>query len=273
MAGTDPWNGTDRLDEATLDVMVARLEARGENAEFVGMLDDYLDAMEIDAAATVLDLGCGTGLVSRRICARPDFDGTCHGIDLSDYLVSAARRLADAEGAGERVRFEAGDTHSLNLADASYDAVIAHTLFSHLDDPGAVLGEMARVVRPGGRIAVYDGDYASLTFEEADPEQSRQNSERVIEALVTQPRVLRRMPRIARRHGLVLDGMFSYVLTEAGRADFWVSAVEGFRVLGPRSGVVTEAEANAWADAQLAASEEGVFFGSSNYYTYLFRPA
>ena len=56
MAGTDPWNGTDRLDEATLDVMVARLEARGENAEFVGMLDDYLDAMEIDGAASVLGL-------------------------------------------------------------------------------------------------------------------------------------------------------------------------------------------------------------------------
>lgn len=60
-------------------------------------------------------------------------------------------RLAD------RVRFETGDSHSLRLAADSLDAVVAHTLFSHLDNPVIVLAEMRRVLRPGGVIAIFDG--------------------------------------------------------------------------------------------------------------------
>ena len=52
---------------------------------------------------------------------------------------------------------------------ASFDAVIAHTVLSHVSDPFAVLEEAARVVRPGGVVAVFDGDYASLTFGCSDP--------------------------------------------------------------------------------------------------------
>jgi ubiquinone/menaquinone biosynthesis C-methylase UbiE len=48
--------------------------------------------------------------------------------------------------------------------DGEFDIVILHTLISHADDPARVLGEARRVVRPGGTVAVFDGDYASLTF-------------------------------------------------------------------------------------------------------------
>ena len=50
----------------------------------------------IDEAGQVLDIGCGTGVAARRICARDGFRGTCHGIDLSEYLTDAASRLAEA---------------------------------------------------------------------------------------------------------------------------------------------------------------------------------
>lgn len=171
----------------------------------------------------------------------------------------------------EAERIATGDTHSLGLADGEFDAAVAHTLFSHVDDPAAVLAEIKRVVRPGGRIAVFDGDYASLTFEEEDEARSKAESEKHVEALATQPRVQRQRPRLAKRCGLAMEPVLPYVLTEAGKADFRLSAVEGFRTLGPRSGVVDAATANAWADRQLRASEEGVFFASSNYYGYVFR--
>lgn len=271
MTGTDPWNTTNTLDAATLDVMVTRLEARAQDDHFVRMLDQYLDAMKIDEAEHVLDLGCGTGVATRRICARKDFTGSCHGIDLSGYLIDAASRFAEQENLSGRTRFEAGDTHSLDIADSSYDAVVAHTLFSHVDDPLAVLAEAKRVVRPGGRIAVFDGDYASLTFELSDPERSKRDSESFISAVVAQPRVLRQMPRLAREQGLSIQAVYSNILTEVGEADFWVTAIEGFRKLGPKSKVMSEADANRWVDAQLQASRDGVFFGSSNYYAYIFQ--
>lgn len=271
MVGSDPWNVTDRLESSILDAMITRLESRGANGFFQDMLNDYVDAMDIDGAALILDIGCGTGVASRQIARRDAFGGQVLGIDLSPYFVQAASKLAIDEGVDTCVRFQTGDTHGLGLKDAGFDAVIAHTLFSHLSDPLAVLREAKRVVRPGGLIGVFDGDYASLTFEQDDEVESKAGDERYISAVVAQPRVMRRMPRLAKELGLSLIKVFSYVLAETGRGDFWLSAIESFRKLGPSSGVVSSADAEAWADGLLRASEEGVFFGASNYYGYVLR--
>ena len=75
-------------------------------------------------------------------------------------------------------RFIVGDAHDLDFAAASFDAVVAHTLLSHVRDPLAVLAEAARVVRPGGTVAIFDGDYASLTFGSSDARLGRRWSTR-----------------------------------------------------------------------------------------------
>jgi predicted TPR repeat methyltransferase len=62
-------------DAATLDVLIARLEARGKHPRFEMMMREYLDAMAIDSARYILDLGCGTGVVARMIARRPPFAG------------------------------------------------------------------------------------------------------------------------------------------------------------------------------------------------------
>ena len=85
MSVLDPFGRTDQLDEATLEALVARFEARGASPVFSRMLQQYLDAMGIDGAARVLDMGCGTGLAARAIARRTDFSGTVLGIDLSPY--------------------------------------------------------------------------------------------------------------------------------------------------------------------------------------------
>ena len=58
----DPFRLTNKLEPSALDVMVARLEARGHHPYFARPLVDYLDRMDIDRMADVLDLGCGTGI-------------------------------------------------------------------------------------------------------------------------------------------------------------------------------------------------------------------
>ena len=88
---------------------------------------------------------------------------------LSPALAEAARRLAREEGLADRVEFRAGDTRSLDLPDGRFDVVVAHTLVSHVDNPLAVIKEAARVVKPGGMVGIFDGDYASLTFSHEDP--------------------------------------------------------------------------------------------------------
>jgi len=271
MGASDPFRITDKLEDPLLDVMVSRLEVRGKHWFFRKALREYLDAMDVDSAGTVLDMGCGTGMAARVIARRAKFSGRVTGIDLSPYLVKAARHLADEEGLGGRVEFRSGDTRDLDIPAGSFDAVVAHTLVSHVQEALTVLKEAGRVVKPGGLIAVFDGDYASMTFALDDPLQSKRYDEVLINAIVTSPRVMRQMPRLTRQAGLETIRTFPYIMAEVGRGDVWLSAIDAYEKVAPKSGAMSEEEAASWANALHEASDEGVFFGASNYYTYIAR--
>lgn len=125
------------------------------------------------------------------------------------------------------------------------------------------------MVKPGGMIGIFDGDYASLTFSHEDPAKGREYDEAIQQAVITSPRVMRQMPRLLREADLEIVNSFSYVLAEMGQADFWVPALESFRKLIPNSGVMTTEEINQWVDARLQESKDNIFFGASNYYAYV----
>ena len=271
MGALDPYRITDKLEDPLLDVMVARLEDRGKHWFFQKVLGEYLDAIGIDSADTVLDMGCGTGVAARTIARRANFSGRVTGIDLSPYLVQAATRLADEEGLGKLVEFLSGDTRDLDIPDSRFDAVVAHTLVSHVQEALTVLKEAGRVAKPGGLIAIFDGDYASMTFALNDPVQSKRYDEALISAVVTSPRVMRQMPRLIQQAGLEMIRTFPYIMAEVGEGDYWLSAIDSFEKLAPKSGAMTEAEATSWANALHQAADKGVFFGASNYYTYIAR--
>jgi ubiquinone/menaquinone biosynthesis C-methylase UbiE len=154
---------------------------------------------------------------------------------------------------------------------ADSDAMVAHTLVSHVPEALTVLKEAGRVVKPGGLIAVFDGDYASMTFALDDLVQSKKYDEASVNALVTSPQAMRQMPRLIQQAGLEMLRMFPYIMVEVGKGDFWLSAIDTYEKLAPKSGVITEEEATSWANALHKASIRGVFFGASDYYTYIAR--
>ncbi|MFF4443725.1 class I SAM-dependent methyltransferase [Streptomyces sp. NPDC001502] len=99
----------------------------------------------------VLDAGCGTGRAMTALRAAVGPAGTVLGVDLTPQMLAAARRAGrDAEGA-----LLLADVARLPLGDEVLDAVFAAGLIAHLPDPGANLRELARVVRPGGGLALF----------------------------------------------------------------------------------------------------------------------
>jgi ubiquinone/menaquinone biosynthesis C-methylase UbiE len=267
----DPFRLTNQLDTNALDVMIARLEARGQHPHFAGPLSAYLDRMEIDDKTNVLDLGCGTGVAARAIAQRPGFLGSVLGVDVSDYLINAAERLAKQDNLSNRVRFEAGDSHALRLESGSFDAVVAHTLFSHLDEPLRTLAEMRRLLHQGATACIFDGDYASMTFELSDDQRSRHMDEAIVASLVTNPRILRQLPRLLKQASFAIEGVIPSIIAEVGVADFWKTGIEAYAKLAPRAGIVGEAEVASWLEELLAASADGEFFGSCVYYAFIAR--
>uniref|UniRef100_A0AAU2JLM6 Methyltransferase domain-containing protein n=1 Tax=Streptomyces sp. NBC_00049 TaxID=2903617 RepID=A0AAU2JLM6_9ACTN len=99
----------------------------------------------------VLDAGCGTGRALTALRAAVGPSGTVLGADLTLQMLAAARRAGrEAEGT-----LLLADVARLPLRDGGLDAVFAAGLIAHLPDPGPNLRELARVVRPGGRLALF----------------------------------------------------------------------------------------------------------------------
>lgn len=269
MTTADVYRTTDQLDDVTLAALVTRLEARGKHPRFAAMMNDYFSAMRVHAANQVLDLGCGTGVAARAIAGASGFSGHVTGIDVSPYLTAEAQRLAAHEGLRDKVEFRVGDSQRLGLPDQSFDAAVAHTLLSHVPDPLSVLKELQRVVRPGGFIGVFDGDYASLTYGTTDPAQGKSDDETIIDAIVTNPRVMRQMPQLLRDAGLDLVTSYAYVVADIGKADFWAPAIQSFLRLLPKAGAMTEPAARTWVDGMVKRSDDGIFFGACNYYSFV----
>jgi len=271
MSTVDVYRITDQLDDSTLEILISRLETRGKHPRAAEMTNDYLEAMRIDEAKDVLDIGCGTGVVSRAIARRAGFTGRVIGIDLSPYLTHAAARFARQEGVGDKIEFRTGDSHTLGIPDRSLDAIVAHTLLSHVSDPSAVLSEVFRILKPGSCAAIFDGDFASMTFGSDDVEQGKRDEETIINAIVTQPRVMRQLPELLKQAGLELTKSFCYVIADIGRADYWGPAIQSFVKLLPKAGAMTRAQAEAWGTSMQKRSDEGIFFAASNYYSYVAR--
>ncbi|MET8749702.1 class I SAM-dependent methyltransferase [Streptomyces sp. NPDC004667] len=99
----------------------------------------------------VLDAGCGTGRALTPLRAAVGPSGTVLGVDLTERMLAAAREAGrDADGT-----LLLADVARLPLRDGSLDAVFAAGLIAHLPDPAANLRELARAVRPGGRLALF----------------------------------------------------------------------------------------------------------------------
>jgi SAM-dependent methyltransferase len=109
-----------------------------------------LDILALRPGEDVLVVGCGTGLDLPLLPADVDITGS----DLSPRMVEKARRRAVSLGLAARL--EVADATRLPYPDASFDAIVLHLILAIVPDPDACLREAARVLRPGGRVAVLD---------------------------------------------------------------------------------------------------------------------
>ncbi|HEY8238892.1 MAG TPA: arsenite methyltransferase [Candidatus Limnocylindrales bacterium] len=110
---------------------------------------------ELREGETVLDLGSGGGIDVLLSARRVGPTGRAIGVDMTDEMLSLARRNA-ADAGATNVEFRKGTIEALPLDDASVDVVISNCVINLASDKSAVFAEIARVLRPGGRVGVSD---------------------------------------------------------------------------------------------------------------------
>ena len=261
----DPYQSPDSQSDEAIAAMTTRLEDRGTNEDFQEMISDYLFGIPQDEAVSVLDLGWGTGVVTRRLEEHLSQDSRLVGADISERFLKAAAEFSQSDF----IRWERVPEGRLPYEDESYDFVILHTVMSHVPDPVATLAEAGRVLKRGGRLIVFDADYASTTYGYPDFEKMREIDHKLLAAVAANLDVCRQMPRYLVAAGLVMEGHEGYLISEAGEGDFWLSSVQGFAKLIPALGILPPKEGEAWVNHMLRSHDEGTFFAASSYYTFV----
>ena len=270
---TDVWARTTEIDYSALSVMAARLENRAKHPFFRGVIADYIGDLDLQQIGNVLEIGCGTGVVSRRLAATAGFSGSIIATDVSPYLIEAARRHATAEGVSRRIVFEVGSATKLQGASNSCDLVIAHTLLSHAAEPAAILTECARVLRPHGRLLIFDRDFASSALSVDSDIAAKIDFTDLTRAMAAQPFIMRQLPALLPRAGFSIDSSRSYVIADVGHAEFFVENLSTWRQLLPISGIVRQGDTDLLMDRLQAASDAGTLFWANNFYTFVARKA
>jgi ubiquinone/menaquinone biosynthesis C-methylase UbiE len=127
--------------------------SRGREQEF---RQTIVDLAQLQPGETVLDVGCGTGTQALLAYERVGETGRVCGIDPSVQLLAGARRKAARRGLP--INFQSGGIEQLSFPDQSFDVVLSTFMMHHLPDDlkRQGLSEIARVLKPGGRLLVVD---------------------------------------------------------------------------------------------------------------------
>ena len=119
---------------------------------FAPWADRMLETSGVNEGDRVLDVACGTGIVARRVASRVSESGSVVGLDINEGMLAvAAETAADAH---QPIEWRQGDATELPFSDERFDVVYCQQALQFVDDPGASVREMRRVLEPGGRAVL-----------------------------------------------------------------------------------------------------------------------
>lgn len=256
-----------RINECTpeeVEVLAHILELRGAQPRQVKIRQVCLEAAGVGAGMSVIDLGCGTGVVTRQVARMVGRDGRVVGLDASEPLLSYARKQVVPGGA--RIEYIAGDALRPPQLERRFDVSLAVTLLSHLPDPGELIEVMKSLTRPQGMVAIFDQDYETLLFEHSDRRLTRRILAHGAERGVLDACCGRSLPGILVRHGLRAVRCWPFVYTERDAHSYLITIATRFAALATANDIVAPETAKRWLDELHARDADGSFLGSINYY-------
>jgi ubiquinone/menaquinone biosynthesis C-methylase UbiE len=217
-----------------------------------------LDQLALHRGLEVLEIGCGAGDDVLTIARRVGAEGRAIGIDASPPVVAEAARRA--QGRNLPVEFRVGDALTLDLPNGSVDRCKAERLLMHVDgEPATAVGEMARVLRGGGRLVVFDFDWDALVIDGAEHELTRRIVLSYCDA-VSNGRIGRALPRLLRDAGLVDVAVVPHAVEIP--YDFFGWILSGHLDAALAAGHFSTEELIAWWDQLDAAHARGSFFAA-----------
>lgn len=211
--------------------------------------------------ARVLDIGCGTGEIVRRLGELLP-SARLTGVDLVESHLALARR--SCAHLGDRARFAVADAFELDLPDDSFELSVNRHMLQSVPEPERVLEQMMRVTRPGGRLHVLSEDYAMIHFDRSDRDSDRfwlDGPVRFAASTGTDLRFGRRTWAAMRRLGLA-ELSVRYVIVDTLRVPrerfraIWVAWADGYTDVIAEHTELSRAEVAAQFDSMIACLDD-----------------
>jgi SAM-dependent methyltransferase len=258
---TDIWARFNELDAPMQARLAGVLETRGADAQQQAMRRAFLEQIAFTARANVLEVGCGTGVLTRVLARWPGV-GTVIGADPAPALLDKARELAaDLPNA----TFQQADGRCLPLDAETFDAVVFDSVLSHMPSPELGLAEAFRVLRPHGQVAVFDGDYATTTVALSDHDPLQACVDTMMANTVNDRWLVRRLPSLARGAGFCCLRPHSYGFVETDASGYMLTVVDRGIDMLLGSGQIGLEAAQALKDEARRRVAAGTFFGHIAY--------
>jgi ubiquinone/menaquinone biosynthesis C-methylase UbiE len=249
-----------------LDAIANSMNIRASEPAMRSICARYLRGLAAPDA-DVLEVGCGNGAATRLIMqhVRP---ARLVGIDISSAFV----KMASEAFAGERgVSFALGDAAATGQPGSFFDLVIAHTVYSHLVDPQAALAEAYRVLKPGGRLVIFDGDFASLSVALFDGDPLQSVAATVMRHMVHAPHIMRQVPALIAATGFALESLEPHAYVQTTSPDYLLSLFSRSMRAAGRAGEIGQAMVESFdAEARRRVANQ-TFFGSLTFVSVIAR--
>ncbi len=258
----DGESRVDRMDPAARSRIFEMLEGRGADAAQVSLRARFYELARVTPGQRILDVGCGTGVDTRALARLASPGGSVLGVDPSQSLIEEARRTTPSELG---VRYERGEGEKLPALDGAFDLAVAITTLSHVADPAPVVHEMVRVVRPGGRVALFDHDMGTFVVDAADRAVTR-----LIFDLYTREvsgmDAGRRLTGLLKGAGLGAVEIEALPLVDTEFSSYFQWVIERYPSRAVDDGALSAEAADAWRADVRARAAAGRFFGSVVYF-------
>jgi SAM-dependent methyltransferase len=259
----DPWRALDTQPNVT--TLIASLEARGVTPAQRRLRRRFLRFVPVRRGDRVLEVGCGSGVVLRDLAPMVGRRGEVVGVDPSRTILAAARRLSRPAAEG-RIALRRAGGERLPFAAGRFDVALAITVILHVAEPLRVVREMARTVRPGGRVGLQDQDWGMLAVTHPDPALTDRIMDGVAAGIYPEPYSGRRLPGLLREARLERVRLLTDVFQDTTLEPWTKTFLERRAENAVRFGIVDAPAAQRWLDGFTALVAAGTFVLTMNYY-------
>lgn len=222
-------------------------------------------ALGLKPGMHVLDVGSGPGHQAFEMAQVVGSEGHVEGVDSAEGSVDTGTRRCSGF---DNVNFTLGDAYNLPYDTSTFDVAMSSQVFEYLDDIPKALGEMFRVLKPGGRVLLHGTGWGALLWHSNDPDCMARIL-KIWDGHLADPRMCETMAKKLSDTGFVGINAEPIVHVETSYDQSSMSAiltkfVSGYVV----SQGVPEVEADSWADELRQRGEDGEYFFSSNEYMF-----